>query len=678
MIPKFFNAQHCPIGAFASFTLGMKGKNGGFGKELKGPACQNVYVGCETQRNVLKLLPFFDGGATSEELNDFGIQTKSLETTILSKADDTEITREFGACVDRWITPTYSFTIYSPLSNPQKHVQLPVVYAELEVRNDSNESRRWVFGFDQNHPQYGIRPYSTDGVRGIQNGNEIVIASDTPGVRSGNGFEPGMVLNPRRDINNEHLLGDCGICYGEIAPHSVATIRFVIAFHKRCYVTSGIDTHYAYVLQHNKISDVVNAGFADFERAKQSAVDFDQKLRESGLSEARNFQLSHAIRSYYGSTQHLVSGESGQHIWVVNEGEYRMMNTLDLTADMVYWEIDQHPWTVKNVLDFYVERYSYRDQLVRGEEIIEGGISFTHDMGTTNMFSRPGYSSYERAGYDDCFSYMTVEELINWLGVATVYALKKDLDWAKDKLSLLEECLVSLIRRDHPDPEQRKGWIQWDSSRCEGGAEITTYDSLDISLGQSRGSGYLAGKIFGVLLNLAEVFRQLGKDDLAAKATEQADRCANAIVSMAKPNGVIPAVFEGENESTIIPHIEGLVWPLSVGLNWNHDGKYDQLKAALSKHLTAVLKPGICKFPEGGWKLSSTSDNSWLSKIYICQFVAEAELGFEPDEEADRDHVWWLTRPESHFFAWSDQMVNGIAIGSKYYPRGVSAWLWTK
>ena len=26
----------------------------------------------------------------------------------------------------------------------------------------------------------------------------------------------------------------------------------------------------------------------------------------------------------------------------------------------------------------------------------------------------------------------------------------------------------------------------------------------------------------------------------------------------------------------------------------------------------AVLKPGLCLFEDGGWKLSSTSDNSWL------------------------------------------------------------------
>jgi hypothetical protein len=90
-----------------------------------------------------------------------------------------------------------------------------------------------------------------------------------------------------------------------------------------------------------------------------------------------------------------------------------------------------------------------------------------------------------------------------------------------------------------------------------------------------------------------------------------------------------------------------------------------------------VLKREICLFPNGGWKLSSTNDNSWLSKIYLCQFVAERILKIPPSSKADAAHRTWLLDPENTYFAWSDQMVNGIARGSKYYPRGVTAWLWT-
>ena len=50
-------------------------------------------------------------------------------------------------------------------------------------------------------------------------------------------------------------------------------------------------------------------------------------------------------------------------MWVVNEGEYCMMNTLDLAVDHVFWELDHNPWLVRNLLDTFVKRYSYTDEV---------------------------------------------------------------------------------------------------------------------------------------------------------------------------------------------------------------------------------------------------------------------------------------------------------------------------
>ena len=69
--------------------------------------------------------------------------------------------------------------------------------------------------------------------------------------------------------------------------------------------------------------------------------------------------MAHAIRSYYGSTQLLEADH--EPIWIVNEGEYRMMNTFDLTVDQLFYEMKMNPWTVKNELDLFMDRYSYRD-----------------------------------------------------------------------------------------------------------------------------------------------------------------------------------------------------------------------------------------------------------------------------------------------------------------------------
>jgi hypothetical protein len=88
-------------------------------------------------------------------------------------------------------------------------------------------------------------------------------------------------------------------------------------------------------------------------------------------------------------------------------------------------------------------------------------------------------------------------------------------------------------------------------------------------------------------------------------------------------------------------------------------------------------------FPDGGLKLSSTSNNSWMSKIALFQHVARSLLRLhvaEPEigvifDAADTAHVRWQT-DGSAYWACSDQFVNGVAKGSRYYPRIITAALW--
>src|SRR5436190_17943081 len=72
-IPPFsgnlnFNAQHAPIGAFCSFTLGHFGTGGGIGVEIGRPASHDIYIGVKdgdrSSKSPLRCLPFYKG-ATS-------------------------------------------------------------------------------------------------------------------------------------------------------------------------------------------------------------------------------------------------------------------------------------------------------------------------------------------------------------------------------------------------------------------------------------------------------------------------------------------------------------------------------------------------------------------------------------------------------------------------------------
>jgi len=245
----------------------------------------------------------------------------------------------------------------------------------------------------------------------------------------------------------------------------------------------------------------------------------------------------------------------------------------------------------------------------------------------------------------------------------------------------MARLLESLERRDHPDPDHRDGIMSADSDRAGNGAEITTYDSLDPALRQARGSVYLGVKSWGAYVGLTDFFASRGRSAEAERAQAQAERVAVTLCAAVRPDGCLPALLGTEGETLVLPIVEGLIVPHQLGLReaLDGDGSYGALVRALGHHLRQALDSGRCHFPDGGWRISSTSDNSWLSKIYLNQFIAEKVLEILDAEEsraADRAHAGWSLAESNAYWAWCDQIVNGKAIASKYYPRGVTSVLW--
>ncbi|MGE9290837.1 MAG: hypothetical protein ACQKBT_07595, partial [Puniceicoccales bacterium] len=108
------------------------------------------------------------------------------------------------------------------------------------------------------------------------------------------------------------------------------------------------------------------------------------------------------------------------------------------------------------------------------------------------------------------------------------------------------------------------------------------------------------------------------------------------------------------------------------------DGPFATFLQTLKQHFQAIFKPGICLYPDQGWKLSSTADNSWMSKICLSQFVAREVLGIDFGDEQirhDEAHMNWQIFG-STFNACSDQFSSGEAKASLYYPRVVTNILW--
>jgi len=179
------------------------------------------------------------------------------------------------------------------------------------------------------------------------------------------------------------------------------------------------------------------------------------------------------------------------------------------------------------------------------------------------------------------------------------------------------------------------------------------------------------------------MFKAMGAPDKAAACMTSAKLCAQSLVKgYDQKLGFVPAVLEGNNKSAIISFVEGLIFPQQMGLKkaLSFRGPYQQLLRIMRKHLENILVKGVCLYEDGGWKLSSTADNSWMSKINLCQHIARSILGVKQGKAgaaADHAHAEW-ERIGSEFYACSDQFKSGKAMGSRYYPRIVTNILWLK
>jgi len=712
------------MGAFMSFTCGYFNNGSGIGVELGKPAGQNLYIGVKDGRRSsdqpIRCLPFYKGGAELQSGSapyevEQAAAAAPKPSTFFYPAD--QIHRFYGWATDCWQTPDFAFSIYSPFSSiPEpsadsetlKACLLPAVIATLEVDNrKGTDVKTAVFAIDFVEPGARILQFETTGSEpklGFAWRRNMGVLGR---VEADSNKDDGEFLAVQKwllaealvDSNPVQALGPCAGLAMEVPAGVKKTLVLAIGVHLDGVVTTGLEGRYYYTRYYTNLDEVLAAAIDRAADLRSSAAALDTRLLNSGLSADQQFMIAHGTRSYYGSTQLLDVG--GEPFWIVNEGEYCMMNTLDLSVDHHFWELKHNPWVVRNILTQFARRYSYHDQVKStGGQLRPGGISFSHDMGINNNFSSAGNSSYELAHLKGCFSYMTQEQLCNWTIIATSYVLAtRDVEWLLENKQLIDGCAQSMAARANP----RTGLMAYDSSRCIDGREITTYDSLDESLGQARANSYLGVKCWATWIGLELLARlRFMSGDVPAEAVPPlADQLVDTLVS-AVTDEVVPAVLEKNSpgyRSRILPIAESVIYPvywLWLIRSWpaelSGDGE-EMLRGRLKSPLIATLRQHVLKlltdpatsnlFPDGGLKLSSTSDNSWMSKIAIVQYVIRAILRLQNNDpridaimrQADAAHVRWQTDGSS-YWACSDQFIRGEAKGSRYYPRIITSALW--
>ena len=741
-----FNSQHSPMGAFMSFTCGNPGTRGGIGLQIGQPGDQEVFIGVidgdRYSNSPLKCLPFYIGAAPKAADAFLVEQAGPSEQNVRPDAvpfDSKDVQRSYGWCTDAWHAGEMTFTVYTPFGpipdpssaseREMREALMPAVVAQLVVDNTrGSKPKTGIFAL--NHSRPGPRMINDDlgspDRVGFAFRREAGVAAQVSDLSDKNAklhafsfmrWSPTDGIRERH--NPVHLLGSCPGVGFEVPAGKRYCMTLAIGSFLANIETTGLDGRYLYTRYYKDLTDVLRANLDRSAQLIASAEALDATLDASSLSDEQRFMIAHSTHSYYGSTQLLEIDK--RPFWVVNEGEYCMMNTLDLAVDHVFWELDRNPWLVRNLLDNFVSNYSYTDeikiyksgtaasahqtqidpsqpppppdaaQLARPYDRKPGGLSFCHDMGAHNNFSPKGRSSYELANLTGCFSYMTQEQLCNWILVATCYLAKtRDISWLQRNRTIVEACLASMINRGGD-----VGFAQFDSTRCAGGQEITTYDSLDHSLAQTRNNVYIAVKSWASYRALALLFRDLGDTKTQNKCQQLAAKVA-AVVADQPDGGILPAIFEKSNpgyQSRILPAIEGCVYALYFEKTGYAQQNLDQIFAGASERkMFDVLKEHTTKllldpdrrnlFADGGIKLSSTSSNSWMSKIAIFLHVTRRVFHLDQDphvaeilRKADAAHVKWQTEGSS-YWACCDQIVSGEGKASRYYPRVITSALW--
>ncbi len=316
---------------------------------------------------------------------------------------------------------------------------------------------------------------------------------------------------------------------------------------------------------------------------------------------------------------------------------------------------------------------------------------------------------------------MTQEQLCNWILIAASYFAKTgDTPWAMRNANVFKDCYLSMRNRDSVSKRFGKGIMQHDTALCGVGSEITTFDSLDASLGQARNNLYLGVKCWAAYKALSLLCEVSPPDPFmplvnSTTLFDHEDVCAATIASQMQSENFLPAIFGLGHPARILPAIEALkytiynnelaisrdvgfpsdyVSPLPIkfaGGSYAAEAGSARMLAALRVHTVSLLSDPEHrnKFTDGGIKLSSTSDNSWLSKIAIVQHVARTVFNLDENgkergpnagasgwERADAAHVRWLTTGPGAYWCACYQIVKGEAKGSKYYPRLITAALW--
>ena len=687
--------HHSPVGAWSSFTFGLPGCGVGIEHEsLKVEATGDLLVAVSRGAGKVSVLPFIAGCLADDYEGRIAGNAYPAAFKHWSLIAPKALTRRLTPATDEFHGGDLCLRVISPrfpLPDPAlessteilKAALCPALTIELEVDNSSHADPASGFIGLAYQGKGRMRPldWSSDGgLCGVALGNSWALAakretdriftiragSVAPFVESGT-----AVIHPG---GNEG-----GIAFLVPAGQRV-TLICAVGFHHDGNATHGVQSRYAFTDYFPDVESVCHYALSKSDAFRQAAKQWDEKCSPGEATQQRSELLAQASQAYYANSSLLRNADGGCH-WNICEGQFAWRNTLDLAADHLPFELWQHPWVARNVMDSFFDRYAYHDQVTFADarnKVFPGGISFAHDQGNYTAYSPAYQSGYEQPDRDGVYSFMASEQLLNGIYCAGAIALATgDRAWAARRRSAAVEMLRSLQNRDHHELAKRDGLLKAETERVGRGTEITTYDALDPALKNAQGNLYIAVKTWCAALLLGELLAMAGEVTLATEAHAMAQKTAEGILARFDhlQTRFPPNLFTG-GEAWMIAALEPLAIPLFCGLEKPLQ-QFPHLLAALQQHTRSGCKAGVClDAATGALRLTSTSANTWVSKCALTLFVIEW-LENKPINEiaplAMSELTKWM-QVSAAVGTVADQIQADTrqAIGGFYYPRCVT------
>ena len=691
---KMFNVHHSPLGAWASLT---------FGSPLSG-----VSIDLE-EPEVKKSGTMLFGIASDKEVRSIGFTERVKHNNLSSDRENPPVQDVFNnygiypeQMVRRSLTPScdtfeaenLSLTVYTPptfLDDIREREISPVecvpgILMDFTIDNRNGNNDLVAFFCLSYYQPKKIYSFVNDKTLGFGFKEKWTFAvknnSDAFLIQGGEALD-----FVKRGIPFLHQNGPAYICT-KVPAGEMKTLSLCWSVFTESGSIGNIISKYYYTKYFSNVYDVANCVLSESDVLRKMCREYDDKIMACVACDSNNRVeiFSQAVRGYYASSQLLIDEKSCLH-WNVSEGAYLWRNTIDLCADHLAWELFANPWIVRNLMDDFINHYSYHDRVYfPGKDgDYAGGLSFTHDMGCYFTYSERGKSAYERENNnsDPFYCYMTTEELLNGIYCICGYTLKtNDVAWLNSHSGILGELMDSLENRDGMCDSERNGILKGVSCRSGScGIESTTYDALDHSLLEAAGNIYVFIKTWCSLVMLKKCAKLLLDDNTAKRAEAMLEKCRMS-VDLFKNNTdrYLKSNVYKDFGGAVSAAAEPLAIPYLLGAINESDEPI--LFETLKNHEDACLEKGVCIDENtGGLRLSSTSTNSWTSKVILTLFVLENALKMHVPESIERELLHW-TQVSAAELTVSDQIRNDtrVAIGGHYYPRIVTAavWLWGK